>query len=68
MARLTTTVSAGNAQFTWTGGVGPFFVDKADSLSGSTVSWTQVAGPLDGNSATLPASGGQGYYRVRSTE
>lgn len=50
---------------TWSGGTGPFMVQKKSSLSDTT--WSDVQ-PVSGTSATVPIEGGAGFFRVVSQE
>jgi hypothetical protein len=66
--KATVALDDGNLVITWTGGVGPYYVDRADTLAGEATVWTEVAGPLDETSVTVPATGDLGFYRIRSAE
>jgi hypothetical protein len=56
-----TTVSGGDLTITWTGGVGPFQVQKKASLSDA--SWGGVQTTAN-RTITVPASGGAGFFRI----
>lgn len=56
------TVSNGTITFSWTGGNGPFQVQKKASLSAP--SWDNVGGPTTARVATDAATGPAAFYRV----
>ena len=64
-AALTLKIScvASNSRFTWTGGSPPYVLERTDTLS--PASWNAII-TTNALSASLPVSGGQGYFRVRS--
>jgi hypothetical protein len=53
--------SGGNITITWTGGAGPFTVQKKTTLTDAA--WT-IAGTTSERTITLPASGNTGFFRV----
>jgi hypothetical protein len=53
--------SGGNITITWTGGTGPFTVQKKTTLTDA--SWT-TAGTTPDRTITLPASGNTGFFRI----
>jgi hypothetical protein len=49
---------------TWTGGAGPFQIQKRANFSGGT--WaTDASAVISGNTATVTITGTEGYYRVQ---
>ena len=61
---LSITRTATGLRLTWTGGTGPFIVEKKTSLSpGST--WTTVTTTSD-RFVDVPADGTEGYFRIRT--
>lgn len=48
----------------WTGGIDPFLLQKADTMDTMSPIWTNVKRPTITRSITLPASGQAGYFRV----
>ncbi len=58
----TVTVAQGQITFAWTGGVGPFQVQRKPSLS-STV-WEDLGAPTMERTVTDPAGGSAAFYRV----
>jgi hypothetical protein len=61
---LAITRTATGVRLTWTGGTGPFVVEKKTSLSPGTA-WTQVTTTSD-RSIDVPTSGTEGYFRIRT--
>ncbi|HUR47386.1 MAG TPA: LamG domain-containing protein, partial [Candidatus Saccharimonadales bacterium] len=57
--------SGGNVTVSWTGGQGPYVVERKAALTDAT--WTTVA-TTSSLSATFPSGGGVGFYRVRSAQ
>ncbi|HOK77787.1 MAG TPA: hypothetical protein PLW35_08710, partial [Verrucomicrobiota bacterium] len=55
-------VVGGKITLTWTGGNGPFQVQKRSSLSTGT--WTSLGAPTDDRTATDDVSGTTAFYRV----
>jgi hypothetical protein len=53
--------SGGNITITWTGGTGPFTVQKKTTLTDAQ--WT-TAGTTAARTITLPASGNTGFFRI----
>lgn len=51
-----------NANLSWSGGAGPFVIERADALP--TNFWVGVA-TTSQQSATMPLTNGRGYFRVR---
>jgi len=54
--------SGGNITIAWTGGTGPFTVQKKTTLTDAT--WTDVQ-TTSARTITLPASGNTGFFRVK---
>jgi hypothetical protein len=57
----TVSASGGNITITWTGGTGPFTVQKKTTLTDAQ--WT-TAGTTPDRTITLPASGNTGFFRI----
>jgi len=54
--------SGSNVNFSWTGGVAPYVVQRADALPATM--WSDL-GTLNGNSTNLPVTNTTGYFRVK---
>jgi hypothetical protein len=62
---LTVTLNGSTLNFSWTGGNGPFQLQKATSLPAGN-SWQNVGSATSSTSATDTISGGSAFYRVVS--
>ena len=51
-----------NLTLAWSGGNGPYQVQRRTTLSGGT--WANEGTPTIGNSAVVPITGSEGYFRV----
>ena len=58
----TLTATQGQITFAWTGGVGPFQVQKKPSLS--STAWQDLGAPTMERTVTDPAGGSAAFYRV----
>jgi len=57
----TTTIADGSGEIRWTGGAGPYQVQVRHDWSNP---WSNVGTPVNGNSAVVPATAPETYYRV----
>jgi len=57
-----TEISGSNVTLTWTGGTGPFKVQRRASVGTDT--WADVGTSTSSQSATVPQGGATGFYRV----
>jgi hypothetical protein len=55
------TLDAGAVKITVTGGTPPFQLQRRSALGGT---WSNEGAPFSGPTATVPATGGEGYFRV----
>jgi hypothetical protein len=62
--QVTAQVSAGSMQLTWTGGTGPFQVQKTASLG--SPDWQSVGAPTSERSFSDPVGVGPAFYRVQA--
>lgn len=62
-AKLNVTVSGSTLTFSWTGGNGPFQLQKSASLPGG---WQNVGSPISSTTATDTVTGAAAFYRILS--
>jgi hypothetical protein len=64
--QLTNSRSAADLVINWTGGQGPFTLQRRADLNAATA-WQDVGGAISGNTVTVnnAFSGVQGYYRIK---
>ena len=64
--QLTSSRSAADLLIDWTGGQGPFTLQRRADLNAATT-WQDVGGAISGNTVTVnnAFSGVQGYYRIK---
>ena len=58
---VTATLNAGGLQISVTGGTPPFQLQKRSTLGGA---WVNEGATFTGSTTTVPATGGEGYFRV----
>jgi WD40 repeat protein len=57
----TTAIAGGSGEIRWTGGPGPYQVQVRRDWSSP---WSNLGTPVNGNSAVVPATGPETYYRL----
>jgi hypothetical protein len=64
--QLSSTRSGADLVITWTGGQGPFTLQRRGDLNAATA-WQDVGGPISANTVTVnnAFTGAQGYFRLK---